>query len=109
MAGSKGEMLTITDSNCTEEEDNAKKGVIITARIHPGESNGSYIMKGVLDYLTDPDSLEVHLLLKTFVFKIVPMVNIDGVSAGNYRGSLSGMDLNRKWKAPNPLIFPELV
>lgn len=109
MAGAKGEMLTITDNNCTEEQDAAKKGVIITARIHPGESNSSYIMKGVLDYLTDPDSVEVHLLLKTFVFKIVPMINIDGVAAGNYRGSLSGMDLNRKWKAPNPLIFPELV
>ena len=67
------------------------------------------MMKGVLDFLTDPHSLEAYLLRKNFVFKIVPMINIDGVVTGNYRGSLTGMDLNRKWKAPNPVIFPELA
>jgi hypothetical protein len=28
-----------------------KKGVYITARVHPGESNSSFIMQGILDYL----------------------------------------------------------
>lgn len=59
------------------------------------------MMKGVLDYLTDPDCLESHLLRQNFEFKIVPMINIDGVIAGNYRTSLSGMDLNRYWKSPS--------
>ena len=28
-----------------------RKAVVITARIHPGESNSSWMMKGFLDYL----------------------------------------------------------
>jgi murein tripeptide amidase MpaA len=35
------------------------------------------------------------------VFKIVPMINPDGVVFGNYRTSLSGKDLNRMFKAKN--------
>ena len=28
-----------------------KKAVVLTARVHPGESNSSWMMKGFLDYL----------------------------------------------------------
>lgn len=34
------------------------------------------------------------------IIKIIPMVNIDGVIHGNYRTSLIGCDLNRRWKNP---------
>ena len=27
------------------------KGVVISARVHPGETNSSYMMKGFLDFL----------------------------------------------------------
>ena len=36
------------------------------------------------------------------------MINIDGVIVGNYRTSLSGMDLNRYWKSPSAIMFPEI-
>lgn len=36
------------------------------------------------------------------------MINVDGVVYGNYRCSLSGIDLNRAWKKPDPTIFPEI-
>jgi murein tripeptide amidase MpaA len=51
-------------------------------------------MKGLIDYLIsdDPGAL---FLRETFVFKIIPMLNPDGVVVGNYRCSLSGHDLNR--------------
>ena len=86
-----------------------RKGVMILARVHPGESNSSFVMKGVIDFLTDDDSQEALTLRKNFVFKIVPMINVDGVIHGNYRCSLTGMDLNRVWRKPVAEIFPEVI
>ena len=39
-----------------------RKGVVITARVHPGESVGSWMMKGALDFLTDENSEEAEIL-----------------------------------------------
>lgn len=36
------------------------------------------------------------------------MLNPDGVIVGNYRCSLSGVDLNRQYVNPNPKITPEI-
>jgi len=54
-------------------------------------------MKGIIDFLSDPDSGEAVLLRRNFVFKLIPMVNPDGVIMGNYRCSIAGIDLNRVW------------
>ena len=40
------------------------------------------------------------------MFKIVPMLNPDGVINGNYRCSLAGQDLNRRWKVPSKILHP---
>lgn len=42
-----------------------------------------------------------------FVFYIVPMLNPDGVVAGNFRTSYSGKDLNRQFCRLNRYFFPE--
>jgi len=34
------------------------------------------------------------------------MMNPDGVINGNYRCSLAGCDLNRRWKYPSELLHP---
>ena len=34
------------------------------------------------------------------MFKLVPMLNPDGVVVGNYRTSLAGVDLNRVFRSP---------
>ena len=52
------------------------------------------MMKGLLDFLTSSHS-DAKLLREMFVFKVVPMLNPDGVIIGNYRCSLTGRDLNR--------------
>ena len=40
------------------------------------------------------------------VFKVVPMLNPDGVINGNTRASLAGVDLNRCWACPSPEQHP---
>lgn len=82
-----------------------KKYAIITARVHPGESNSSYMMQGLIQYLLG-DSHQAKQLRKRVVFKIVPMINTDGVIIGNYRTSMSGNDLNRRYVRPDFRIHP---
>lgn len=69
--------------------------VCCVVRVHPGETNASWMMKGVLDYLSS-DCHSAIALREKFVFKIVPILNPDGVIVGNYRCSLAGGDLNRQ-------------
>jgi murein tripeptide amidase MpaA len=67
---------------------------VISASVHPGESNSSWMMKGVIDFLIG-DTKEAKDLRDNFIFKIIPMLNPDGVINGNYRFNLAGVDLNR--------------
>ena len=39
---------------------------------------------------------------------LIPMVNIDGVCLGNYRGNAWGYDLNRCWDRENANKLPEV-
>ena len=54
----------------------------MTARIHPGESNSNFAMKGMLDFLLSNNE-KAAKLRATFIFKIVPMLNPDGVIYGH--------------------------
>ena len=69
--------------------------VLITARVHPGETPASYSLEGIIDFLTDKSDLRAYLLRKFFVFMIVPMLNPDGVYAGHYRKDIYSQNLNR--------------
>ncbi|XP_012876998.1 PREDICTED: cytosolic carboxypeptidase 3 [Dipodomys ordii] len=97
-------VLTIT-SPLKNPDSSKRQAVILTARVHPGETNSSWMMKGFLDYLLG-DSSDAQLLRDTFVFKVVPMLNPDGVIVGNYRCSLSGRDLNRNYTSLVKESFP---
>ena len=37
------------------------------------------------------------------------MINVDGVISGNYRTSMAGNDLNRRYIEPNQRLHPEIV
>ncbi|XP_014400915.1 PREDICTED: cytosolic carboxypeptidase 4-like [Myotis brandtii] len=80
---------------------------VITARVHPGESNASWVMKGALEFLVSSDP-GARLLRENFIFKIIPMLNPDGVVNGNHRCSLRGEDLNRQWLAPSAQLQPTI-
>ncbi|XP_026367690.2 cytosolic carboxypeptidase 2 isoform X2 [Ursus arctos] len=105
LAGNTVYLLTITNPSRTPQEAAAKKAVVLSARVHPGESNGSWIMKGFLDFILS-NSPDAQLLRDIFVFKVVPMLNPDGVIVGNYRCSLAGRDLNRHYKTILKESFP---
>jgi len=94
IAGNDCEMVIITNFISKPEEIAVRRAVILSSRVHPGESNSSLIMHGTLDYLTSDDE-GAKYLRNNFVFKVIPMLNPDGVIIGNYRCSLSGQDLNR--------------
>ncbi|XP_067886154.1 cytosolic carboxypeptidase 1 isoform X4 [Heterodontus francisci] len=81
--------------------------IFLTSRVHPGESNSSWVMKGTLEFLMS-NSLAAQNLRDSYIFKIVPMLNPDGVINGSHRCSLSGEDLNRQWLTPNPELHPTI-
>ncbi|EAY01263.1 Clan MC, family M14, Zinc carboxypeptidase-like metallopeptidase [Trichomonas vaginalis G3] len=94
--------ITSPQSNIPME---ARPCLFFTGRIHPGESNGSVVLHGLIDYLVS-NAPGAQYLRDNFVIRIVPMVNIDGVVEGFYRISLGGQDLNRVWINPDPAIQP---
>ncbi|XP_076336256.1 cytosolic carboxypeptidase 1-like isoform X2 [Tachypleus tridentatus] len=96
-------LLTIT----AQPPDALRPYVILTGRVHPGESNSSWSMKGTVDFLLG-NKPSAERLREMMIFKIVPMLNPDGVINGSYRCSLSGEDLNRQWLSPNSKLHPSI-
>ena len=81
--------------------------VAITGRVHPGETPASLVVQGFLDFVTS-NSEEAIYLRKVADIVVVPMLNPDGVFLGNYRTDSTGVDLNRRWDAPNREMEPSL-
>ncbi|KAK0058339.1 cytosolic carboxypeptidase 1-like isoform X1 [Biomphalaria pfeifferi] len=112
LAGNPVPLLTITaqprslDKEALEELRN-RPYVFLSSRVHPGESNASWIMKGTIDFLLSrkPQAQKVR---EMFIFKVVPMLNPDGVINGNHRSSLVGEDLNRRWGNPCSVLHPTI-
>lgn len=94
LAGNDVDMLIVTNFASDPVDIAVRKSVILTARVHPGETNASWMMNGVIEFLVS-DHADAKYLRDAFVFKIIPMQNPDGVIVGNYRCSLMGVDLNR--------------
>ncbi|XP_053256468.1 cytosolic carboxypeptidase 2 isoform X7 [Podarcis raffonei] len=105
LAGNTVYLLTITNPSKSAIAAAAKKAIVLSARVHPGETNSSWVMRGFLDFILS-DSPDARLLRDLFIFKVVPMLNPDGVIVGNYRCSLAGRDLNRNYRTVLKEFFP---
>jgi len=96
-------MITITNSEIKTEKDY----ILVSSRIHPGESNSSFLLRGFVEHL-EKQCKNNPTIMQNFVFVIIPMLNVDGVIEGFYRVSLSGNDLNRMWGSPDLILHPEI-
>ena len=85
----------------------SRQSIIFTARVHPGETSGSYVIESVINNLLN-NSEESNNLLNKYIFKIIPMLNPDGVIHGHYRNNILGKDLNRMWQDPRDNVTPTI-
>ncbi|KAI8587974.1 hypothetical protein BDZ88DRAFT_508392 [Geranomyces variabilis] len=112
LGGNECVLLTITDfteASIAASPMADRIYILLSARVHPGESNSSHIMHGLLTYLLTSGDEIASQLRRRCVFKIVPMLNPDGVVNGSHRCSLAGVDLNRQWKTPDAARVPTIA
>uniref|UniRef100_A0A1I8PWI4 Peptidase M14 domain-containing protein n=1 Tax=Stomoxys calcitrans TaxID=35570 RepID=A0A1I8PWI4_STOCA len=107
LAGNNVYYLTVTTPAATEELMKRKKSIVISARVHPSETPSSWMMKGLMDFITGDSSVAKRLRHK-FIFKLIPMLNPDGVIVGNSRNSLTGKDLNRQYRTVIRETYPSI-
>ncbi|CAF1426553.1 unnamed protein product [Adineta ricciae] len=78
-----------------------KRVFFLSSRVHPGETPAAYVFLGFLDFILKPDDPRARILRDLFIFKLVPILNPDGVQLGHYRTDQFGVNLNRMYLDPD--------
>lgn len=101
------ELITIDHVTKPQKFDpkNFIRVIVVLARTHPGESATSFVCQGFLEFILGQHPI-ANILRENFVFKIIPMMNPDGVFLGNNRCNLIGQDLNRVWNVATEYSHP---
>ena len=58
------------------------------------------MLQGIIDKLMNFEDEQTKVLLQNYVFKIIPLLNPDGVARGMWRFDTQGINLNRKYDEP---------
>uniref|UniRef100_A0A665VW37 Cytosolic carboxypeptidase-like protein 5 n=1 Tax=Echeneis naucrates TaxID=173247 RepID=A0A665VW37_ECHNA len=125
--GNRVDLLTVTNCSGMQEEreprlpklfpDNntprphrfsSKRVFFLSSRVHPGETPSSFVFNGFLNFILRRDDPRAHALRNMFVFKLIPMLNPDGVVRGHYRTDSRGVNLNRQYLNPSPELHPSI-
>lgn len=78
LAGHSCDMLTFGDFTHDQFEMMRRPCIVVVGRVHPGETNASWIVTGLMRFLASDHPSAVHLR-ENAVVKVVPMLNPDGV------------------------------
>ena len=68
----------------------------IVGRQHPPEVTGSMALMEFVETIVGASDLAKEFR-QSFRTIVIPLMNPDGVAAGNWRHNLNGVDLNRDW------------
>ncbi|MBW3629462.1 MAG: hypothetical protein KY464_09210 [Gemmatimonadetes bacterium] len=89
-------LVTITDPRTPQE---GKKTIFVQALQHSGEDAGGFFVEGMIRFLLSDDEL-ARRARERFVYRIVPVMNPDGLYRGVTRFNAAMEDLNSSWSQP---------
>jgi len=91
--------IVVTDGSVSAAE---KKVVCFTGLQHCAELGAGWGLEGMIDFLLSGDPLAAAARQK-YVFRIIPIVNVDAIAEGIGRIHGTGRNLNREWERPDAL------
>jgi len=107
-----GEDLTLATITDTTVDNATKNKIYMISQQHSGETIPSFVTEGIIHFLLNETNPTASAMRKHCIFKIIPIVNVDGVISGTCRytpfRSGTQYDLNRVWHLPIEEMQPEI-